>query len=235
MISIIIPTLNEISNIDQTIFRIKNLFSKIKISYEIIFVDDKSTDGTIEKIKYYKKKNKKIKLIVSKKRKGLGYALLQGVDLSVGNYILFLDADNSVQNKYLEKLIKKRKKNLLIIGSRYLKNSKITGVSNIKIFFSKILNILISIIFDLRAIDISHSLRLFPSNFKISTKNYKHPSFFWEHTIKASRKNLKIIEIPINFDERKSGKTKNSFFKLFKSIIFSLKFLFVLKINKNTY
>ena len=58
MISIIIPTLNEQSNIDKTIIRIKKLFNKIKISYEIIFVDDKSDDGTIEKIFTYKKKIK---------------------------------------------------------------------------------------------------------------------------------------------------------------------------------
>ena len=232
MISIIVPTLNELSNIDKTIIRIKKLFSKIKINYEIVFVDDKSDDGTIEKILTYKKKNKNIKLIISQKRNGLGYALLQGVNISVGDYILFLDADNSVQNKYPEKLITNREKNTLIIGSRYLKKSKIRGVSKIKIFFSKTLNILISKIFHVNAIDISHSLRLFPSTFRIKTLNYKHPSFFWEHSVKASRENLKIIELPINFDERKSGKTKNSFFKLFKSIIISIKFLYYLKINK---
>ncbi len=232
MISIIIPTLNELSNIDKTIIRIKKLFSKIRINYEIIFVDDKSDDGTIEKILNYKKKNKKIKLIISKKRKGLGFALLQGVNISIGHYILFLDADNSVQNKYLEKLIINRNNNTLIIGSRYVRNSKIRGVSKIKIFFSKTLNILISKIFNINAVDISHSLRLFPSKFKIKTLNYKHPSFFWEHSVKASRNNLKIIELPVNFDERKSGKTKNSFFKLFKSIIISVRFLYFLKINK---
>ena len=68
--------------------------------------------------------------------------------------------------------------------------------------------------------------------FKIKTFNYKHPSFFWEHSVKASRMNLKIIELPVNFDERKSGKTKNSFFTLFKSIIISIKFLYFLKVNK---
>lgn len=232
MISIIVPTLNELSNIDKTIIRIKNLFSKIKINYEIIFVDDNSDDGTIKKILEHKKEDKKIKLIISKKRKGLGYALSQGMNKSKGHYILFLDADNSVQNIYLEKLIKYRNDNTLIIGSRYIKNSRIRGVSKIKIFFSKTLNILISKIFDINAVDISHSLRLFPSKFKIKTLNYRHPSFFWEHSVKASRKNLKIIELPVNFDERKSGKTKNSFFKLFKSILISLKFMYFLKIKK---
>ena len=232
MISVIVPTLNEISNIDQTIFRLKKLFKEIEIKYEIIFVDDKSTDGTIAKIENYKKRLKTIKLIISKKKRGLGYALKQGVDLSKGKYILFLDADNSVDNSFLKNMINKKDDDTLVIGSRYIKNSRIRGVSKIKIFFSKSLNILISKIFNIIAIDISHSLRIFPSTFKIKTSNYKHPSFFWEHSIKAKKCNMKIIEIPVDFDERKSGKTKNSFFKLFKSIVMSMKFLYMLKINK---
>jgi len=232
LISIIIPTLNEESNIDNTVFRLKKLFKEIKIKYEIIFVDDKSTDGTIQKIKNCKKKLRLIKLIISNKRKGLGYALSQGVDISKGKYILFLDADNSVENNFLKKMIKNKDDNTLVIGSRYVRNSRISGVSKIKIFFSRSLNILISVIFKINAVDISHSLRIFPSTFKIKTTNYKHPSFFWEHSIKAKRNNMEIIEIPVNFDERKSGKTKNSFFKLFKSIIMSMKFLYLLKVNK---
>lgn len=232
MISIIIPTLNEVSNIDNTVFRLKKLVKEIKIKYEVIFVDDKSTDGTIQKIENYKKKFKLIKLIISNKRRGLGYALKQGVDLSKGKYILFLDADNSVQNNFLKIMIKNKNNNTLVIGSRYINGSKIRGVSKIKIFFSRLLNIIISKIFDIKAVDISHSLRIFPSTFKIKTANYKHPSFFWEHSIKAKKKNIKIIEIPVNFDERKSGKSKNSFFKLFKSIIMSIKYLYLLKLNK---
>ena len=232
MISVIIPTLNEVSNIDNTVFRLKKLFKEIKIKYEIIFVDDKSTDGTIQKIENYKKKSQLIKLIISNKRRGLGYALVQGVNLSRGTYILFLDADNSVENNFLKRIIKNKENNTLVIGSRYINNSKIRGVSKIKIFFSRSLNILISKIFNIKAVDISHSLRIFPSTFKIKTTNYKHPSFFWEHSIKAKKNNMEIIEIPVNFDERKSGKTKNSFFKLFKSIIMSMKFLYLLKTNK---
>ncbi len=232
MISVIVPTLNEISNIDKTIFRLNKLFKEIKIKHEIIFVDDKSTDGTIEKIRNYKKKLKKIKLIISKKRRGLGHALNQGVNSSKGKYILFLDADNSVENNFLKRMIKNKANKTLVIGSRYIKNSKIRGVSKIKIFFSKSLNILISKIFNLIAVDISHSLRIFPSTFKIKTTNYKHPAFFWEHSIKAKKNNMRIVEIPVNFDERKSGKTKNSFFKLFKSIIMSIKFLYLLRISK---
>ena len=232
MISVIIPTLNEVSNIDNTVFRLKKLFKEIKIKYEIIFVDDKSTDGTIQKIENYKKKSQLIKLIISNKRRGLGYALMQGVNLSRGTYILFLDADNSVENNFLKRMIKNKENDTLVIGSRYINNSKIRGVSKIKIFFSRSLNILISKIFNIKAVDISHSLRIFPSTFKIKTTNYKHPSFFWEHSIKAKKNNMKIIEIPVNFDERKSGKTKNSFFKLFKSIIMSMKFLYLLKTNR---
>ena len=144
MISIIIPTLNEEANILKSIYRIKKLFSKIKEKYEIIIVDEKSSDKTVAKVKNLN--NKKILLIISKKKLGLGYALYQGVQKSKGEYILFLDADNSVDNIYLEKIIKSVDRNKLVIGSRYLKRSKILGVSELKIFLSKNLNKIISLI-----------------------------------------------------------------------------------------
>ena len=114
MISIIIPTLNEEDNILKTIFRIKKLFLKIKKNYEIIIVDEKSIDKTVTKVRNLQ--DKKIKLIASKKKLGLGYAIYQGIQKSNGEYILLLDADNSVNNIYLEKIIKSIQHNKLIIN-----------------------------------------------------------------------------------------------------------------------
>ena len=50
LISVIIPTLNEEANIVKTILRVKKLFNEIKTKYEIIIVDEKSTDNTIKNI-----------------------------------------------------------------------------------------------------------------------------------------------------------------------------------------
>ncbi len=228
MISFIIPTLNEVGNIYKTVEKISENFSNDK-DFEIIFVDDKSEDGTLAKIQEISKKTINIKLIISPQRNGLGNALLQGQALAKGDYIFFLDCDNSINSNNLANLIMTRNKNLLVIGSRYIKGSKINGVNIIKVFLSRLLNFIISKYLNIDAIDISHSCRLFPKEIFLKTNNLKHPVFFWEHSLFCVNQGYSILEIPVDFDERKSGKTKNSFFNLFKNILTSLKNIFLLK------
>ncbi len=228
MISIIIPTLNEINNIDSTINKIKNIFSNNE-DYEIIFVDDESNDGSLEKIKTLSNIFPNISYIIPNQRLGLGYALSIGQKNSKGEFILFLDCDNSINKSDLTKLINCKEKNKLVIGSRYLNDSKINGVNNIKIFLSKFFNYLISYYLKIPAKDISHSFRIFPKSIILSTKNLKHPIFFWEHSLYCKKKGLEIKEIPITFDERISGKSKNSFYSLFKNIFFSFRSIINLK------
>ena len=88
MISFIIPTLNEVGNIYKTVEKISENFSR-ENEFEIIFVDDKSEDGTLAKIQEISKKTINIKLIISPQRNGLGNALLQGQALAKGDYIFF--------------------------------------------------------------------------------------------------------------------------------------------------
>ena len=120
MISFIIPTLNEINNIDLTVNKIKYLFS-LDEDYEIIFVDDKSEDGTFQKIQTLCKENNNIKFYVPEKRLGLGNALSIGQKKAKGDYIFFLDCDNSISSDDLINLINTKDPKTLVIGSRYVK------------------------------------------------------------------------------------------------------------------
>jgi len=91
MISIVIPTFNEVQNI---IPLIKNLIVLISdFEYEIIVVDDDSPDGTSEEVNKYMKLNNRIKLITRIGRSGLSSAIKEGLIFSQGKYILVLDGD----------------------------------------------------------------------------------------------------------------------------------------------
>jgi len=228
MISFIVPTLNELNNIDITINKIKKNFSE-ENDYEVIFVDDKSNDGTLEKLNFLSKNYKNISYYIPEKKLGLGNALSTGQKYSKGEFIFYLDCDNSVNSIDLMSLIEAKNKNSLVIGSRYVAESKINGVNKLKIFLSKYLNYLVSKYLNIEANDISHSCRIFPNKIFLKTQNFKHPIFFWEHSLYCKKSGLKIVEIPIVFDERKSGKTKNSFFNLFKNIFFSIRSIINLK------
>lgn len=226
-VTFIVPTLNEKQNIDKILTLILKTIANLKISYEIIFVDDESNDGTIEKIDNLIKQHDNIKLIVNENRQGLGFALLLGMSNSNGNYIIFLDCDVSTNFNDLSNLIENRDKDVMLIGSRYLKESNIIGVKLYKSFLSKILNYFVSIIFNLKIIDVSHSFRIFPNyKKKLNIKTFTHPGFFWELSILFNKSGV-LKEIPVTFVERSEGITKNRIIKMVNSI-----FDFILNIYK---
>lgn len=216
MISIIIPTINEERNIGKTLLKIISIneFSKA----EIIIVDDNSEDDTLNIVESFKKKLN-IKIIKNKNRLGLGYALNKGFKISKCPFVMFMDADLSLKTNDIIKLYNSREQNSMIVGSRYLKGSRIIGASKIKVFLSHLLNYVTSKIFKLPIVDLSHSFRIISKKIRIKSKNFSHPGFFWEITINANRNNKKIKEIPISFYDRKYGVSKNNSIKMIKSIM----------------
>jgi dolichol-phosphate mannosyltransferase len=221
MLSIIIPTINEEKNISITLTILSQIFKNI--IFEIIIVDDQSTDKTVSEIKKFKNKsNLNIKILINKYYKGLGYALLLGYNLSNKKFVMFLDADLSIKKDDIYKLYKSRKVNSIVVGSRYLKKSNIIGASKIKIFISKLLNKFISIIFQIPIFDISHSFRIISKKINLNSINLTHPGFFWETTYNAMVNGFKIEETPVTFIDRRFGLSKNHSTKLLKSSIISI-------------
>jgi dolichol-phosphate mannosyltransferase len=219
MLSIVIPTLNEEKNIEKTLLKIEKI-SKI-INLDVIIVDDNSNDKTIELANLFKNKLD-IKIIRNKKNLGLGYALTRGYNSSNSSYVMFLDADLSISEYDILNLIYSKKDNGIVIGSRYLTGSKIIGANKKKVFLSYFLNLIVSKIFKLKVIDISHSFRIISKRITIKSKNLSHPGFFWEMTINAKQDNFIINEIPITFQERFFGSSKNKSLLMLISVIKSL-------------
>lgn len=226
MISFVIPTINEEINIFKTLNSLIKLKKKFK--FDVIIVDDNSSDKTLLVANSFKKKLN-LTLILNSKAKGLGYALMLGFKKSKKKIVIFLDADLSISKFDLIKLINLSFTSDIIIGSRYLNESKIIGAPKLKIFFSKYLNKIISYIFETKILDMSHSFRSIKKDVRVKSKNFSHPGFFWEMTINAHKMGYKIKEIPITFYDRKYGKTKNNTLKMLKSILDSLKNLIFCK------
>lgn len=127
-ISVVIPLFNEESRINNLSI-IKKYLSLQKYSWEIILVNDGSTDNTLQKLKT--KKNEKVHILSYKENKGKGCAIKQGMLKSTGKYKLFLDIDLSTPIEQFDKFKKYLNKFDLIIGSRRVAGSKFITKQNL--------------------------------------------------------------------------------------------------------
>lgn len=102
-LSIVVPVYNYVEIIKANIDAILN--QKTRYNYELIIVDDGSTDGAGEVIKQYEN-NSKVKLIYQKNA-GIGAARNTGINNAIGKYIMFVDCDDIVHDDIVETLLNK--------------------------------------------------------------------------------------------------------------------------------
>lgn len=98
------------------------LRQKPEISYEIIVVDDDSTDGSVEALRKLEKKSDKLKLIINEKNLGYVQTNNKGIKAASGIYILLLNSDTVVKRGALEKLINfaRSHKDAGVVGAKLL-------------------------------------------------------------------------------------------------------------------
>jgi len=114
LLSFIVPVFNKEKLLNKCIASIYNLkqFINLNKEIEIVTINDCSTDKSYLLLKKWKKKIKNFKIINLKSNKGVSFARNAGIKNSVGNYIFFVDSDDSIETKNFKKTLKLIKKNL---------------------------------------------------------------------------------------------------------------------------
>lgn len=209
-LSIIIPALNEASNIALLIKKIKDLLYNHKIGYEIIVVDGGSRDGTVEIAR-----KMDVKVIIQK-ASGLGNALLEGFRVSRGKMILTLDADFSHPPDFIIKMLMKINEAEVIVGSRYIKG----GIAEMPFFryiLSRILNLFFQYGLSLLIKDVTSGFRIYKREVIDSINIYAEDfDVLPEILIEVYSKGWRIKEIPLHYVPRASG---NSHVRMFNFAI----------------
>ena len=208
--SIIIPIFNEKKNISELISQIKKRLKKFK--YEVIIIDDSSTDGTKKVLKTLIKKYKNLKVIFrNNKKRDLSKSCRDGFEKSKYQNILVMDGALQHNPIYIPKMVKifKKKNSDFVIGIRDLKNDRVKGLSVFRQFLSISIIIILDLFFKKKTDDPMSGFFLFKK--EIYNKN-KKKLFLKGFKILADllfiSKNFKVNDLKIKFNYRKKGRSK---------------------------
>ena len=197
--SIVFAVLNEEQNIRPLIISIKK---KLKdINYELIFVDDSSSDNTAKEIKKFLKNN--IKYYLRKNKKDISQSRIMGIQKIKYNNIIIMDSDLQHNPKYLPIMIKKYEKNRadFVVGVRNFEKNK--GLSKIRLLGSKALCFIYNFFLGYKVSDPMSGFSIFKKKIfkKYHSKLYGKGWKLLADLI-YNEENFKIIEQKISFDKR---------------------------------
>jgi dolichol-phosphate mannosyltransferase len=230
-LSIIIPVRNEEILIKKII---DELQSNLKIlPYEIIFINDFSTDRTSEVIKELIKFKPQIS-IHDNKRKGLGGAIYQGINKAEGELVCIMMSDLSDSIDDLQKYynIIKDEDVDAVFGSRFIKGSKIIDYPKRKLMLNRIFNIITKLLFISDYNDFTNAFKIYKKKALLKTFPLVSESFniFLELPLKIISRKMKYRIIPISWINRKEGDSKFDIKELRAKYLFTLIYCFFEKL-----
>ncbi|MBL7072883.1 MAG: glycosyltransferase family 2 protein [Candidatus Omnitrophica bacterium] len=203
-ISFVLPMFNESQNIERTIGTIRNLASELTDEYEIVIVDDASTDAGARIVEVMKKNDPTVRLFCLKTNTKFGGAFAKGFEEAKKDVIVYMDSDMPVK---LEDI----KASVPLIADFDI----VTGYSKVKkgdTFFRKIVsgtyNFLVESLFALDVKDINSGYKVVRNSVTEGIKFVSRSPFVdVELFMHAKRKNCTIHQYPLIFMPREGGKS----------------------------
>lgn len=203
-VSVVLPCLNEEKCIGICVKKIKEVFSRQKISGEVIVVDNGSTDNSGKIAQSLGAK------VVLEPRRGYGAAYLSGIKEAKGEYIVIADSDNTYDFSDIPKFLKPLKDGYdFVLGSRFKGKIKRGAMSwSHRYIGNPILSGMCRLFFRTSLSDIHCGMRSFTSSaYKKMKLRTMGMEFATEMIVSALQKNLKVCEIPIDYHPRE-GESK---------------------------
>jgi glycosyltransferase involved in cell wall biosynthesis len=221
-ISVVLPVFNEAENLEELQRELAGALEKTGRSFEVILVDDGSTDASWEVLRGLQKKDGRFKLIRLRRNFGQTAALSAGFDRAKGDIIVSLDADLQNDPNDIPLFIRKIDDGYdLVSGWRKSRKDKLLT----RRVPSIIANRLISGLTRVRLHDYGCTLKAFRSEVIKNVKLYGELHRFIPAI--ASQLGVEIAEVEVNHRPRKHGKSKYSIFRFTKVILdlLTVKFL----------
>jgi len=213
-VSILIPIFNEEENISPLYDRLIPVLIKTGRAYEIIFVDDGSSDGSLEILLDISKRNPNVKIISLSRNFGQTAALSAGIDCSRGEVLIPMDGDLQNDPEDILHLLQKIDEGYDVVSGWRIKRK---DPFLRRRFPSMIANWIISFIGGIRLHDFGCTLKAYKRDILKNIRLYGEMHRFIP--IYAQWVGARVTEIPVNHFPRRSGSSKYGMSRVFKVIL----------------
>jgi len=208
-LSLILACYNEGPTLEDSVTKIVSVLKKIKGDWEIIFVDDKSTDDTRKALNAIASASKKFKVIYHNRNQGRGRSVSDGIKAAKGDMCGYLDVDLEVSADYLPLFLREVEEGSdLVVGQRFYEGGGFKALS--RFFASKIYAYSVKMLFNSPVDDTEAGYKFFKkSKILPILSKIKNKRWFWdtEICVKASISGLKVTQIPVLFKRRADKKS----------------------------
>jgi glycosyltransferase involved in cell wall biosynthesis len=237
-VTVVVPCRNEAGNIERLVDGMPELGART----ELIFVDGDSTDGTVEKIREVMAKHpdREIKLIPQNGAFGKADAVRKGFDAATGDLLMILDADITVEPRDLPKfyLAAAEGKGDFINGSRLVYPMEKDAMRTLNMLGNKVFSMIFTWTLGQSIKDTLCGTKvLFKKDYLRIQDGRSYFGDFdpfgdFDLLFGASKLNLRIVELPVSYKERKYGETKISRFR-HGLLLFRMSFIAFKKLKLN--
>lgn len=222
-VSIVLPVNNEEKGIESVIKKLIGSFKKVNTTFEIVCVENGSTDKSFQKLKELAAKHKEVRVCQSDK--GWGNAVKEGVERIKGEYCCYMVSDNQVDPQCALNLLKKITKSDLDM----IKVKRVSRENLIRLLNSRIYNLICKVFFGVGN-DINATPKILKSSLiKSLDLKSENIAIDLELVLKLKKRNLRWIDIPIYSKKREWGESTTNI----KTAIEMLKYIIRFRFRKN--
>jgi dolichol-phosphate mannosyltransferase len=232
-LSLIIPVRDEERCVVEVVDNLRRVLLREDIPYEIVIVNDHSTDSTPTLIQGLARADNRIKVIETEAPYGFGLAIRKGLEICQGEVIVIFMGDNSDSAEdavvYYRKILQGYD---CVFGSRFIKGSCVVGYPKLKLILNRLGNALIQLLFFLKYNDISNAFKAYRRKVIDTVKPLvsQHFNITVDLPLKAIVRGFSYAVVPISWDGRLSGVSKYHIRELSRKYLFSIFYVWLEKI-----
>src|SRR5580693_6203244 len=210
-LSVVVPARDEEGSIEQTVGEIVKALMEERIPFEIVVVDDGSTDRTAAQVRQLMERYPDVRLVNNTGRHGFGMAVRAGLAQASGEAMAVMMADGSDSPEDLVRYYRKVQEGYdCAFGSRFMHGSRIVDYPAHKLAMNRLANWFIRILFRLRYNDITNAFKCYRREAIEGMQPLISPHFNLtvEMPLKAIVRGYSYAVVPISWTNRKTGMSK---------------------------